>query len=216
MIQYIQQYLVQRKHTKLTTKFIWCVFFVCLGLFVFVPQTYAQAVGGNSLDETMRSLVDIIQPILKLIYILMWPILVIAGSALDNTFVYGEFIHLDGALRQMRNISKNFANFALGFFVLKSVLSYFFGFGDGKSTPQATIKNAILAGILIQSSWFLIGAIVDISTVMTYAVGGLPMTLIQQTRLGDQPILGIKTTMDLSAMKTENQNKNDFSYYYTR
>jgi len=39
--------------------------------------------------------------------------LVVAGNALDNTFVYGEFLNLDAALRQMWNISKNFANFAL-------------------------------------------------------------------------------------------------------
>jgi hypothetical protein len=33
-----------------------------------------------------------------------------------------------------------------------------------------TIKKAAIAGILIQMSWFIVAALIDVSTIATYAV----------------------------------------------
>lgn len=51
--------------------------------------------------------------ILKLIYVLLWPLLVVAGISLDNTLVYASIFHLDAPLRKFWNMMKNFANFTL-------------------------------------------------------------------------------------------------------
>jgi hypothetical protein len=40
------------------------------------------------------------------------------------------------------------------------------------------IKNTLIAGILIQSSWFLTAVAVDISTIATYGIGGLPLSVV--------------------------------------
>ncbi|MBP6085863.1 hypothetical protein KA478_01455 [Patescibacteria group bacterium] len=54
-----------------------------------------------------------LEAFLKVIYVFLWPILWIAGMAMDNSLVYGEIFGLDGALYKFRSIMKNFANFAL-------------------------------------------------------------------------------------------------------
>jgi len=168
----------------------------------------------SSLDETMFDLTNIFQWVLKLIYIILRPLLVVAGNALDNTFVYGEFLNLDAALRQMWNISKNFANFALWFWILFYIFKYIFAFGDGTEVKDVLWKS-LLAGVWIQMSWFLLGAIIDISTIATYALGWLPMTLINQTQLGNHPIIWIHTVVDLWNDKSKISDKISYSMYYS-
>ncbi len=51
--------------------------------------------------------------VLKIIYMIIWPMLFLAGIALDNSMVYGSFFHMDAPLWSFWNITKNFANFAL-------------------------------------------------------------------------------------------------------
>ena len=65
---------------------------------------------GNRTAENLSGLIKMISHI---VYVFIWPCLVIAGTALDNSLVYGSFLHLDAALWNIWNIMKNFANFAL-------------------------------------------------------------------------------------------------------
>jgi hypothetical protein len=69
---------------------------------------------------------QIMDMILKLIYLLLWPLLVLAGLALDNTLVYASIFHLDAPLWKFWNMMKNFANFALGFMVLFAIIKNLF------------------------------------------------------------------------------------------
>lgn len=126
--------------------------------------------------------------VLKIIYMIIWPMLFLAGIALDNSMVYGSFFHMDAPLWSFWNITKNFANFALWFMVLfailKSILSSI-GSDKGNSArnPMEIIKKTLIAGVLIQASWFIIAVLIDISTIATYAVWGLPMTLLNDTQI---------------------------------
>jgi len=77
----------------------------------------------NATDSTNQmSLIGILDLVLKVIYILLWPLLVVAGLAMDNTLVYGSFFHLDAPLWKFWNMMKNFANFTLGFIVLFAII----------------------------------------------------------------------------------------------
>lgn len=78
--------------------------------------------------ESKKELANFLDIILKIIYIFMWPFLMLAGLALDNGLVYGSYFQLDSALFTFWNIIKNFANFALGFLFLWSILKYIFNF----------------------------------------------------------------------------------------
>jgi hypothetical protein len=87
---------------------------------------FALEVSSQSMETFANEWMTILQSILKIIYILMRPMLVIAGNALDNTFVYGEFINLDAPLFQLWLIMRTFVNYALGAYVLYVILKYYF------------------------------------------------------------------------------------------
>ncbi len=63
--------------------------------------------------------------------------------------------------------------------------------------PMDTIKKTLIAGVLIQASRFLLAALVDVSTIATYAVGGLPLSVIKNTDIGKQKILKVNSLIDL-------------------
>ena len=165
-------------------------------------------------------LVDLLDMILKVVYILLWPLLVIAGWAMDNTLVYGSMFHLDLPLWKFWNIMKNFANFTMGFLVLVAILKGFFtkeGMGtlkDGKS-PLGLIKKTLIAGVLIQASRFLLAATIDVSTVATYAVWGLPLSVLKTTDLWQKKILAVDANIDLNKIQNLNDKWDIISVTYS-
>ncbi|MBU1758349.1 hypothetical protein KKG31_04230 [Patescibacteria group bacterium] len=63
----------------------------------------------------------------KLIGFLSWVwifLAIIAGKLMTNDLVYGTFMHLDQYLRDIWNIMKNFANFALAFMIIFSIIKH--------------------------------------------------------------------------------------------
>lgn len=95
------------------------------------------------------------------------------------------------------------------FYILKNIFTN----GDGKS-PLGVIKKTLIAGVLIQASWFLLAALIDVSTVATYAVGGLPLSVIQNTDLGQQKILSVNGKLDLNKFSNITTNGEMFSVTY--
>lgn len=83
---------------------------------------------GQPISQSKKEFADTLEVILKIIYLLLWPFLALAGLALDNGMVYGSYFQLDSALFTFWNIVKNFANFTLGFLFLWSILKYIFNF----------------------------------------------------------------------------------------
>ena len=164
----------------------------------------------TSMEDNFRNLADIF---LKVAYILLWPLVFLSGLALDNTMVYGAVFHMDAPLRQFRNLCKNFANFGLGFMILWSILQNIFSLWSGKTKPIDTIKKAAIAGILIQLSRFVVAATIDVSTIATYAVGGIPMSILRtDTTLKNTKILQPNVSINFN-----NQNKisaKDFAVSY--
>ncbi len=83
---------------------------------------------------------------------------------------------MDIYLRKIRNIIKNFANFALVGIMIASIL----GNLVGKKTMDVKdiITKTLIAGILIQASWFLMWAAIDLSTIAVSAVGSFPSSFL--------------------------------------
>lgn len=90
---------------------------------------------------------------------------------MTNEFVYWSFMHLDVYLRKLWNVMKNFANFALWFAFLFSILKSIF---ITKKDWKNIIVKFLLAWVLVQASWFIIGAVMDISTIATTAIASFP------------------------------------------
>ncbi len=156
----------------------------------------------KSLQET-KALLDIV---LKIIYMVSRPLLVIAWNAMDNSLVYWSIFHLDAPLWKFWNIMKNFANYALWFVLLYQILKGLFSLKwIDKNEIFWIVKKILLAGILIQASRFLLSAVIDISTIATYAVGWMPLTILKNSNLWDQKILWVNSSINLSDAQNESQ-----------
>lgn len=166
------QKLIAQMFTKKSIK-IWSVFLI-FGLF-FVSQTYA---ANELLDETTKYM-QIIMSLLSWVWIVLANL---AGALMTNNILYWSFLHLDASLWALWNIMKNFANFALWFFVLfaivRNIVSSPSSKDAGERKPIKVIQKTLIAGVLIQSSWFLMWALVDLSTIMTSAIGSFPSQFI--------------------------------------
>ncbi len=148
--------------------------------------------------DTDTELAWTLEAFLKVIYVLLWPLLWIAGIAMDNSLVYGEYFWLDNALFKFWSIMKNFANFALWFLFVRSIVSYVINPNE-KKNPKDMITKLLVAGVWVQLSWFLIGALVDLSTVLTVGIWWLPLQLISNdSELAKKPVLWVKTSVKLN------------------
>ncbi len=146
---------------------------------------------------------------------MLWPFLALAGLCLDNGIVYGSYFQLDAALFTFWNIIKNFSNFALGFLFLWSILKYIFNFGSKPVNPLTTITKLLIAGIGIQASWFMMGGLIDLSTVATVAIGGLPLQLLKNSDAGKKPLFGTKVSLKISEIGNNLTNDKGFVIFYT-
>ena len=154
-----------------TIKIVSLIFIVW---FLFIVPTFAagSVTTSDSLTTIKQYLSDFIGICSRL-----WVILaILAGKLMTNDFVYGAFLHMDIYLWKIWNIMKNFANFGLIWLVLFSIVKSLTG--KEALNPKKIIINTLLAGILIQASWFLMGAVIDISTIATTAVGGFPSAFL--------------------------------------
>ena len=168
---------------KIMKKLLWIVILLWVGSMLFMQNdVMAQGTVEDAQIKQMSEVNDLFTSLSSAIYALLWPVLFVAGIALDNRLVYGWFLHLDASLWMLWNIMKNFANFALWFMVLFAIVKNIFSGPFGKDawdrSPINTIKKTLVAGILIQSSWFLMWALVDLSTIMTSAIWSFPSQFI--------------------------------------
>jgi len=161
-----------------------------VGIFFF-HRTYA-AWDGTLLNDT-KDFLDKALAFLSWIWIFL---AIIAGKFMTNDVVYGAFMHLDKYLRDIWNVMKNFANFGLAFMILYSIIKYVINKeGEG---PKQIIVNALIAGVLIQTSWFITWALVDLSTVATSAVASFPANFIWNNAI----ITNVQTEFQTLVTKT--------------
>lgn len=214
-------------------KILWFLAIIGLWFCAFAPSSivgnsvYAQAPEQTAaaqkdnetvtVEQALNELWTLIDMGLKLMYIVIWPMLFLAGIALDNSMVYGSFFHMDAPLWFFWNMTKNFANFALGFMVLFAILKWIFSsFGDKKDarSPIEIIKKTLIAGVLIQASWFIMSAVIDVSTIATYAIWGMPMTLLNDSDIKWAQDKIPQTESHLELNNVNKLNEEDFRVRY--
>lgn len=103
---------------------------------------------------------------------------VIAGKFMTNSFVFGEIFNMDIYLWKIWNIMKNFANYFIWFAFVYKVLMYLFQ-KEVQSTLSKFIVKILMSAVLVQSSWFLMWALVDLSNIMTSAVGAFSVQFVE-------------------------------------
>lgn len=102
------------------------------------------------------------------------------------------------------------------FAIIKSIFtnSWAWSAKDEKS-PLGIIKVTLIAGILIQASRFLVAALVDISTIATYVVWGLPLSILKNTQIGEQRILPVSSSIDLNKFNLSFAWGEEFKIWYS-
>ncbi len=90
---------------------------------------------------------------------------------------------------------RNLANFALGFSVLFMIGKHLWSGGNtDPSSIMKSIGKALIAGIGIQASFFLIKLLLDISTIAIYSIGAMPLRVLPDDR--EHPIIQPIITMN--------------------
>ena len=113
----------------------------------------------------------------KIVYVLIYPLLILAWKLVDNSFVYWEVFWFDAVLWQLWILLRNMSNYALGFIFLYYIFKYLLS-GDKKNDPKWIIVRSLIAWVWIQASWFLMVVLIDLSTILTYSIWWLPLTVL--------------------------------------
>ena len=169
-------------------------------------------------EKSFNKFNEISEQIIHLCYMLLWPVIRVCGILLDNTMIYGTWLHLDISLWTLWNVMKNFANYLLWFMVIFSILKNLFTlkwawwFKDAW-WPLSVIKNTVIAWVLIQMSRFIVAALIDISSILTYSVWWLPTTLMWiNDSFKDTPVIWVSAYVN--ATWSDNWSSVDFFYTY--
>lgn len=141
---------------------------------VYAADTPTQ---NSKFQEKATDWLDLLSFLKKWCYILLYPMLVLAGVLVNNSFVYAEIFKFDVVLWQLWNVVRNLANYALWFLFVYKIFE-FLATGQKSSDMSNLLKSTLIAWIWIQASWFLLAVLIDVSNVLTYSVGGLPIHVL--------------------------------------
>lgn len=141
--------------------------------FVWLPVFAQEATNTTSLDAISKLLQTFLGFMSRGRVILA----ALAGKMMTNDRVFGSLLHMDIYLWKIWNIMKNFANFALVAFLLWTLIKNMIKWWD--MGVKKLITQTLIAWVLIQASWFMMGALIDISTIAVSAVGSLPSAFMQ-------------------------------------
>jgi len=200
--------IIEKIPRKIKRRIIFSIIIFWLVLFLFPDVTFADAVWSESYSRNISELVKMVSHV---VYVFIWPCLVIAWTALDNSLVYGSFLHLDAALWNIWNIMKNFANFALWFLFIFTIVKNLFTWAfwwkdDPMKNAVDTVKTTLIWWVLVQMSWFLVSVMIDLSTILIYAVWWLPLSMVDSYNKDAAEI-------PLLEMNAEITNNDSFYYY---
>lgn len=107
---------LQRQKTLLL-KSVFAFFAMFLLLPLAKPEVSANAGQNISQQQTeqknMQEWNALLETVGKAAYFLIWPLVALAGLAMDNNLVYGSFMQLDAPLWKIWTIVRNLANLTL-------------------------------------------------------------------------------------------------------
>lgn len=144
----------------------------------FVAPVFAADICNPEVVKNLHSIEDILKWIGRFT---SWAWILLgnfAGKLMTNTMVYGEFMHFDSFLWKLRQLSRTFANYAIGFIFLFGIFKYLLFPSTKQKSPKDMIKELLIASVLVQSSWFLMMAVIDLSTIGLATVSSFPSQVI--------------------------------------
>lgn len=171
-------------------------------MILFMISPVFAADGNECTTSTLtQQAIDGFNIVLSLLSRLWIPLATFAGKLMWNGLLYGEMINLDKVLYYLWNMSRTFANFAVLILIFwkigEDLLAKKF---DGWAMMKYILK--VWWGLLLaHMSWFLVGATIDISTILTTTVASLPNTFIGSQDNGDMRTMIIQSIKNSSSQK---------------
>lgn len=140
-------------------------------------ETKETASQSDSFNNIVTKKTELLSFIKTAIYVLLYPLLFLAGKLVDNSFVYWEIFWFDAVLWKLWNFVRNLANFWLGFIFVYKIFKYLI---DGQKAwdMKKILVSSLIAWIWIQASWFLMAVLIDVSTILIYWVWWLPISVL--------------------------------------
>lgn len=158
---------------------------LCLGVGV--------SFGQDAVSADTNSIVDNLATWLHfLISALSWAwvgLAALAGKLMTNDLVFGGAFHMDVYLFKIRTIMKNLANFGLGFGFIAFVGYVLWSDNQTPSTIVKQIWWFLLAWLLVNVSFFVTQALVDISTIGVTAMGWLSDMFVGSSQSSSRDII---------------------------
>ena len=200
---------------------------IIIALFFWFSFAEGTEEGGDEEEswEDQQGFLDILNTLLTVTYILLWPLLAVAGTSVSNEFVYGSVFFMDNNLWEFWNIMKNFANYIIWFVFLLSILFYMVNYKQESYSPKKIFPKILIATVWVQASWFILALLIDLSTILTYTLWMLPLEVIESTTdqpCGDEkcpivmPVSSINIQDEgLSGIGEEDEDWPDTTLFYT-
>lgn len=151
---------------------------LCSLCFFFSSEVFAQW----AVDDTASKIVNTAQTLAWLLSRLWIIPARVAGALMTNYFVYGSAFYLDIYLFKFWQILRTFSLYGLWFFFVAKLFWIITHPDEGLSGLGDLVKKVCIGGIAISLSWRAIAALVDLSIVMTAAVGSIPSFIYQEKR----------------------------------
>ena len=165
--------------------FIWNIF---LNNFSFAATPNINTTEQTNNQEDLAVKLKTFQTFWQALYTITWPLVVISWKFMDNSVIYGSFIWMDTLLWHVWNVMRTFANYIIWFILIFSIFTLFLWWKLEQFNPIKIIPQLAIAAVLVNASWFLIWVMIDISNVMTYAVGTLPLQMANKKIVDNQTI----------------------------
>ena len=168
--------------TKLKT-LIWVIVLWFVLFFLIAPDSVFAAAAawwwgvGESKSSALEAAAEMFTKLLQWLYAATWPLLVIAGKFMTNQVIYGEIFGLDKIMWWMWNMIRSFANYFLWIVFILSIFFYMLQIKNEKYNPFKILPQIVVASLLVNSSWFIIWVLLDLSTILTFGVWTLPMKI---------------------------------------
>jgi hypothetical protein len=157
------------KHSKTIIFIILCI------VWFWLSHSFAATPNICTTNDFWLKVDNFMNLFLSLLAWLWIPFATIAGKLMSNGMIYGEFINMDKILYMLRNISRTFANFLAAWLILYNIVIGLTSWEDQSGIVKKVLKVA-WGIILANMSWFIVGAVIDLSTIVTTTVAALPGT----------------------------------------
>jgi len=134
--------------------------------------SFSFAEGGTSTWAEAPSILWLISNLLNILWL---PFAIIAGKLFTNDLVYWSFFSIDTMLFHIFQYSRTLANFIIWFVFVFWILWFF---AWKVKNIFGLLWKIIVSSILVNMSWFILWALIDISTILIAVVWSLPMHMI--------------------------------------